>query len=262
MPGLGSSAFSIVESVLNKARAILNDAEVPGGDVLTDSYAGLFPLCNTAYDNVQKRLAAAGVETFIGYAWLISVPAVSGNDPETRVTIRDDGTSIVNPNGIGGSNFASPVIPTDLIAPLKLWERQNGTTNEVVPMKQPNDGLSRIVPQNFLLDWEWASYQTMTCIILRGALQAQDIKCKYERRVAILASVNDPVPIRGVDNAAAYEIAKVFAAGRGSTLAASFAAEGDNEILQLEMISARRAQRKRTRRQPYSGRGSRIIGPF
>jgi hypothetical protein len=262
MPGLGSSAFSIVETVLNKARAILNDAEVPGGDVLTDSYAGLFPLANTAYDNIQKRLASAGVETFSGYAWLINVPAVSGNDPETRVTIRDDGTSIVNPTGVGGSNFAAPILPADLILPLKLWERQNGTTNEPVPMKEPNDGLRLLVPQNFLIQWEWGSYQTSTCIILCGALQAQDIKCKYERRVSVLASINDPVPIRGVDNAAAYQIAKIFAAGRGSTVAAAFSKEGDDEIEQLEMISARKAQRKRVRRIPYSGRGSRIIGPF
>ena len=258
MPGLGTSAFSNLESVLNRARAIINDSEVAGGDVLTDSYAALYSLCNVAYENIQRRLASAGVETFSGYAWLLSIPAIGTGDPEARIIINDGGTLLIYPSGTGNANYNNPRLPIDMIVPLKLWERQNGTSGYVSEMKQPNDGLlQNFTQQNALIDWEWGSYGSDAALMFRGALQAQDVKVKYERRLANLAATTDPVPIRGVDNAAAYEIAKVFAAGRGSTVAAAFGKEGDDEIEQLINISARRAQRKHSRRRPYSGRGGR-----
>lgn len=265
MPVLSDSAYSNVETILQKARVILNDAEVLQGDVLTDTYAGMPALVNLAYEQVQRKLAEAGVETFIGYAWLVGIPAMPTLDPEARIQITDTGFQIYYPSGVGNSQGTTPQLPQDLICPLKLWERQTGTSNYATEMAQKNDGIPSYVQQTFLWHWEWHSgyfgNYGLDALIFRGAQQVQDVKLKYERHLSDISAVTDPVPIRGVDAAAAYYVAKIFAASRGSQLAPAFAGEGEKEIEMLQNIAARRAQRKKIRRRPYSGQWSRYGWP-
>jgi len=256
MPVLAGSAYGTVENVLNLARTIINDSMVAGGDILTDDYAGAFSLLNIAYNTIGIRLRNAGVDVFTSYSWLLNIPLVPSTDPEARVIITDTGYQIIYPDpaNVNNSSGATPLLPSDMIVPLKLWERQNGTTNLSPPMKQPNDGIQSRSQQSYLVQWEWGSYAgSNDCLILLGALQAQDIKLKYKKKLAALAATTDPLPIRGVDNAAAYEAAKVFVTGRGGSVAIGLAAEGEDEIYQLMNEAAQRNQRKRSRRQPYSG---------
>lgn len=262
MPSIVGSSFTTVGAIVQAARAIINDSQIAGGDILTDTYSGTIPLVNIAYRNVQKELAAVGVQTFLDYCWLLAIPPVPQPDPECRVLVTDTGTQITYPNLAvfnpvpSPLNFNTPRLPSDLIVPLKLWERPNGTTLFPVPMNQPNDGNLTLAQQTYLIDWEWASYQSGDALIFRGALQAQDVKVKYEKALPNVAIVSDPVPIRGVDNAAAYQVAKAFSSGRGSEVSPQFLAEAREEIYLLQAIAVRRSQRKRSRRQPYSGMGS------
>lgn len=249
MPGVGSATYSTVEDILMLARAILNDAEIPGGDVLTDTAPFTLPFAQIAFSNVQRELARCGVETFIKYAWLMAVPAVTNIDPETRVRIDDEGTLIFTPSGANEAAFGTPILPGDLICPLKLWERRSGTTQLCAPMAQPNDGLLPFAQLSSLVDWEWVD----DSLQFRGSLQVQDVKMKYERQMAPFGSVNDPVPIRGVDNAVAYQLARAFSESRGAKLSPAFGAQGQLEIFNLKAIAVRRRQRKRSRRSPYSG---------
>src|SRR6185437_9667992 len=259
MPVLATSAYVTCEQVLNRLRMILNDSEVPGGDVLTDTAPFTFDVLNGAYERVQMELAQVGMETYTGEAWLIGLPAMPISDPEGRLIVDDSGTNIIYPNGTGNVFAQTPQLPTDLILPLKLWERQNGTNNFTgPPMKQPNDGLLNMIQQTFLVDWEWKA----DGLRFRGALQVQDVKFKYEKHLPLLVAVTDPVPIRGVTNAAAYWGAKIFCESRGGMVAPQFKATADEEIMLLRMVSARRRQRKQVRRQPYSGRGGRSQRPI
>lgn len=250
MPAFSQSAYNSCEDVLNLLRTIIDDSEVAGGDVLTDTAPFTFTLLGAAYRRVQLELARVGVETLINYAWLINLPAMPIVDPEGRLIISNSGTNITYPNGIGGSSQLQPQLPPDLIFPLKLWERQTGTENFPVPMQQPNTGLFNMSQQTALVDWEWVN----DTLYLRGALQANDVKVKYEKSLPTLAAVTDPVPIRGCVNAAAYWGAVIFSESRGGVIAPSFKMHADEEIRMLQQQSARRRQRKQVRRQPYSGR--------
>lgn len=258
MPVITSSAYVTVETVLMRARAILDDAAIPQGDLLTDDYAGVFSLVNSAYERIQVELAASGVETMKNYAWLIGLPAMPTIDPEARIIVTDNGTLIIYPGtGLGDLSFSEPLLPADLLVPLRLWERQTATQNYRSEMKEPNGGLLSLVQQLFLIDWEWGSYQSGDALMFRGAQQVQDVKIEYEKILAQVSAVTDPLPMRGVTNAAAYQVAKMFTAGRGGEMADGFGKEGEAEIQLIIDKNSRKRQRKRQRRVPYSGRGFR-----
>jgi hypothetical protein len=251
---LGSSSYNTCADVLSRMRFIVNDTEVSGGDVLTDVAAFSFSALNSGFEHVQLELAKVGVETMTKEAWLIGLPSMPSVDPEARMVVDDTGTNILYPNGVGNVLANSPQLPTDLVLPLRLWERQNATTNILgPPMNQPNNGLLDIPQQTFLIDWEWKS----DGLRFRGAMQSQDVKILYEKALPRLVAPTDPVPIRGVVNAAAYWAVKPFIESRGGAIALAIVASAGAEILLLQQISARRRQRKQTRRQPYSGRGGR-----
>ena len=246
-----TSAYNVCEDVLNRIRTIINDSEIQGGDVLTDTAPFSFQILNSAFERVQLELAKVGVETMIEYAWLIGLPSMSIVDPEGRMIVDDTGTRIFYPNGTGNVSSLTPQLPVDMVFPLKLWERQTSTTNFAVPMQQPNTGLFNMSQQTYLVDWEWEG----DALMFRGALQSQDVKIKYEKHLPLLVASTDPVPIRGVVNAAAYQGATIFAQSRGGAISPMFKVRADEEIMLLQTISARRRQRKQVRRQPYSGRG-------
>jgi len=251
MPVLSSSAYNTAEDVLNRLRVIVNDSEVAGGDILTDSAPFTFTLLNGGYERVQLELAKVGIETFIQDWWLIGLPIMPTVDPEARMVIDDSGCNIIYPNGAGDVFASAPQLPINLLLPLDLYERQTGSTDEADKMEQPNNGLPSGSQQSFLMDWEWKADGIRT----RGALQSQDVKIVGEANLPRLISPTDPVPIRGVLNAAAYFSAMIFAESRGGLISPQFKAHADEEIFLRIQISARRRQRKQVRRRPYSARG-------
>ncbi len=251
------SAYGTVQDVLVRARAMINDAEIPQGDILTDDAPFAMPFCNIAYDQIQAELALADVETFTDEQWLLGISAVQAIDPESRVIVSNTGLNVVTPTGAGSYAAPLPFLPENLLVPMRLWERQSSTTDAVIRIKRPNMGIVSMDQQAFLCEWEWRGDQ----IIFRGATQMQDVKIRYTAHHPLLQLPTDSVPIRGVNNAAAFLVAKAFAASRGSTLAADYAAEGAAEIFRIKNIAVHEQQHVRVRRQPYSGRRTRL-GPF
>lgn len=254
MPVLTTTAYATAEDVLIRVRTLLNDSEVVGGDIITDTAPFSFDLINAGYERVQSELSTYGIEVSTTDVWLIGLPIMPINDPEGRLIVDDTGTNIIYPNGVGNVLSATPQLPPDLLMPLRLWERQSGTTNPLgAPMKQPNGGLLSQPQQTYLIEWEWKN----DGIRFRGATQVQDVKILYEKQLPKLAATTDPVPIRGVVNAAAYWAAKIFADSRGAAIAPEAKNAAINEISTYAQAIARRRQRKQVRRQPYSGRGGR-----
>jgi hypothetical protein len=251
MPILASSAYNSAEDVLNRLRAIVNDSEVAGGDILTDSAPFTFTLLNGGYERVQLELAKAGIEVSLSEWWLIGLPVMPTIDDEARMVIDDTGCNILYPNGGGDVFSMTPQLPTDLILPLDLFERQTGSTVRASHMKQPNGGLRSADQELFLREWEWSA----DGLRMRGAMQSQDLKIKGEKQLPQLVAPTDPVPIRGVLNAAAYFAAMIFAESRGGLIAPQFKLHADEEIFLRLQISARRRQKRPGRRRPYSGRG-------
>lgn len=254
MPVLSSSAYVTVEDVLVRTRTFLNDAEVAGGDVLTDTAPNSIDLIQSAFERVQIEIAAFGGETMITDAWLINLPAMPAVDPEARLVVDDTGSNILYPNAVGNIYSNTPQLPSDLVVPLDLWERSTGTSEPTGPrMGQPNRGLQSLQQKTTLGEWEWKG----DSLRFRGALSARDVKIEYEKQLQKLVSVTDPVPIRGVLNAAAWHAAMIFTASRVGALLPEAKAEAAREILLKARQSARRRQRKQVRRNPYSGRGGR-----
>jgi len=254
MPVLASSSYVTCEDVLNRMRVFADDSEVAGGDVLTDTAPYTFSMVNSGFERVQIELARVGVETMQKESWLIGLPIMPIQDPEARMVVDDSGCNILYPNGSGDIFSNTPQLPTDLILPLRLWERQTGTTGYLGrPMQQPNDGLLDIAQQTYLIDWQWSE----DGLRFRGATQSQDVKILYEKALPKLIAPTDPVPIRGVLNAAAYWAVKPFIESRGGMIAPAIKQAAMEEIVLLQQIAARRRQRKQVRRKPYSGIGSR-----
>jgi hypothetical protein len=255
LPVIASSAYNTASQVLNRARAAINDARIPGGDVLTDGAPFTFEYLNSAFEHIQYELALSGIETLAAEVWMLAVPVVPFSDPATRVLIDDTGTHIVTATGASSSNQATPILPVDMVAPLRLWERANGATDPPSPMKQPSDGLTEGYQCENLLIWEWLN----DAITMVGATRVQDLRLRYEKHLAQLSAVTDPLPIRGVENAAAFFVAEMFAEARGSELAAGFGTAGDNALFQFRGRSARRNQHSPRRRKPFSYRTRRTI---
>lgn len=260
MPAIASSAYQTVEAVLNRIRNILNDSEVQGGDVFTDTSPFAIDFVNNGYEHVQSVLSSNGVETYMAEWWLIAVPAMPIVDPEGRLYIDDTGTTIQYPNSPLNNSFSlTPQLPTDLICPTDLFERQTNSTTPVgPPMRNRNNGLLGRQQSTFLKDWQWLSDR----IQLIGALQIQDLKIAGEKALPKVASPNDIVPIRGVLNAAAYYSALAFTESRGGVIAPSWKARADEEVFSMVQSSSRRKQHKQVRRRPFSDRGGRHRFPF
>lgn len=256
MPTLLTTAYGNCEGVLNLARALVNDARIAGGDVLTDVAPFTFQYLNAAYSDIQFDLANSGYQEFTAEDWLIGIPPVTTVDPATRVIIDDSGTHIVTATGAGSSNSATPVLPFDLLAPLRCWERINGSTDEPSPLAKPKDGLRSASQSGFLQQFEWRT-EGLTFL---GATQTQDLQLRYVKQLASMALPTDPVPIRGVQNAAAYYVAAYFVAARSPAQAAIWQQMGEAAVQQFKTRTAREQQRTSHRRRPFSFRSRRTRG--
>ena len=116
MPVVGSSAYNTAGQITALVRSLLNDSQ---GNLFTDSL--LLPYVNSAYRKMQRAIGNAGAGGFIQDDALLVVSAVAGVDTSLQVSITD---ATVPPNQL----------PTDLLFPLKIWERPNGSAQDFVEM--------------------------------------------------------------------------------------------------------------------------------
>src|SRR5437763_3496371 len=139
MPVVGSSAYNTAGQITSLVRALLNDAQ---GNLFTD--AVLLPYANSAYRKTQRALSNVGAGGFIQDDALLVVPAVAQVDTSLQVAITD---ATVPPNQL----------PTDLLVPLKIWERRNGSTDDFLEMADltRHGGLPSRAQDVTLSAWEW-----------------------------------------------------------------------------------------------------------
>src|SRR5881392_862849 len=116
MPVVGSSAFNTAGQITALVRLLLNDSQ---GNLFTDSL--LLPYVNSAYRKMQRAIGNAGAGGFIQDDALLVVGAVTAADTSLQVSITD---ATAPPNQL----------PTDLLFPLKIWERPNTSTQDFVEM--------------------------------------------------------------------------------------------------------------------------------
>jgi hypothetical protein len=98
----------------------------------------------------------------------------------------------------GVNIFPKPVLPADMILPLKVWERPSAM-NAIwgPPMENFVDGLPDIPKQTWNGCWEWRA----NAIYFPGALQVMDFRVLYMRYLGDFVDVSNipwfqqPVPI-------------------------------------------------------------------
>lgn len=236
MPLLGSSAYNSVGQVTNLVRSLLNDAP---GNWATD--AVLLPYLNDSYLTVQKKISNSGGDLFIQDDVLLVVAAVPAN-------LQDPGTQVV-------LNDATPVpnqLPSDLLEPLKLWERPNLSTQDFVEMTDvtSHGGLPSNIQGQSLQFWEWRA----DGLYFVGATQDTQIRLRYNRALPTLAGPTDVILIRGSQNALAHATAALVGFARGSPLADKMEQLFSDSIDDVILENVRRNQNAGVRRKGFRQR--------
>lgn len=251
MPGIGVSPYPVVEDVLNYARSKIADAGVNSGtgliqgDVLQDSRPGTIVLLQSAYEYVQMKLGIGGVEVSPADAIIAAVPAAGSTDPSIFVNL---GFSQYND---GVTNWPAFFLPPDLKMPLWIQQRIAGTQQYFIPdppAPRCNDGLPTRVKSTYSPEWEWRGDAIWMC----GAVQALDMRIRYNRRLPRLAATNQNVLIVDSWNAMGTTLAWMFTQSLVAEVGTALKNEADGHIEDIIKQSARAQQRGNHRRQGYS----------
>ena len=234
MPVVGTTAYNTAGQITSLVRSLLNDA---AGNLFTDTV--LLPYVNSAYRKMQRAIGNAGGGGFIQDDVLLVVTAVTETDTSLQVSITD---ATAPPNQL----------PTDLLVPVKIWERPNGSTDdflEMVDLSQ-HGGLPSRVQDMTLSVWEWRA----DGIYFIGATQDTQIRLRYSKAYPDLTDATSPVLVRNAQEAIAYGTAALAAWSRGSPLAEKWDDAANDAIEDLVSAAVRREQQSSHRRRPFSSR--------
>jgi hypothetical protein len=234
MPVVGSSAYNTAGQITSLARSLLNDA---AGNLFTD--AVLLPYLNSGYRKVQRAIGNAGGGGFIQDDALLVVAAVAGQDASLQVSLSD---ATAPPNQL----------PTDLLVPLKIWERPNLSTQEFDEMVDLtlHGGLPSRVQDVVLSVWEWRA----DGLWFLGATHDTQIRLRYLKAYPDFTDASSPVLVRNAQEALAYTTAALAGWARGSPLAEKWDDAAADAIEDLVVAAVRREQQTARRRRPFSAR--------
>ena len=218
MPVVGSSAYNSAGQITSLVRSLLNDAQ---GNLFTDTV--LLPYANSAYRKLQRALGNSG--GFIQDDVLLVVSAVTETDSSLQVSITD---ATAPPNQL----------PTDLLVPVKIWERPSGSTDdffEMVDLTQ-HGGLPSRVQDVTLSVWAWRA----DGIYFLGATQDTQIRLRYSKAYPDFTDSTSPVLVRNSQEAIAYATAALAGWARGSPLAEKWDDAAADAIEDLVSAAVRR----------------------
>ena len=161
----------------------------------------LLPYANSAYRKLQRALGNAGGGGFIQDDVLLVVTAVTETDTSLQVSITD---ATAPPNQL----------PTDLLVPVKIWERPNCSTDDFLEMVDltQHGGLPSREQDTTLSVWEWRA----DGIYFLGATQDTQIRLRYSKAYPDFTDATSPVLVRNSQEAIAYATAALAGWARGS----------------------------------------------
>lgn len=220
-----------------------------GGSVSIAPSQG-FILLNSAYQFVTDKIANMGYETPISEAVLLNLTAMPAavRDPAVRVyvgyDVYFDGQTNLTP-----AHDGTPVLPSDMLLPLVVKERQSGVHAGFRNMGMANDGLSLRQQWGYQCEWDWRGDR----LYMPGATQTLDLWTRYQSFFPDVAAPTDQIRIFHGGGAIAYTMANRFSSPRGGDASGHYVAERDAEIQNIITRSAHKNMRKQSRRQPYGG---------
>jgi hypothetical protein len=232
-----SAPTDSLETVVTLARVRVNDAIASAnGDVLTDTQPFTIFMINGAWRRTQMFLADRGFTALENRMVFAAIPSVTNSDYSSLEAMTwsgfFDGTAVQ----------AAPLLPQDMIAPLKLAERVNSSGNNFTPMDQCYSGLPTVSkgPLNRL--WEWrtnVNFPGTQTINMPGATGPTDLILFYAAFLAdfvvsgTTAFSAQPVPIINILSPLAWLIGAECVKPRGDVDAGSFETAGFAELQQI-----------------------------
>lgn len=242
-----TAPYPLVNDALNLARTRINDAiQSIGGEMLTNTQPFTQVMSNGAWLKMQKFMASLGYSRTRKRTVLTGLPIVASQDPASECALNwsyfFDGVSYwVPPN--------TPVLPQDLIAPLRMGERQSSTQfspsgyqptltagyQSFQDMGLVPDGNRNWRKRTFNSWFDWRNDE----IILPGATMPIDLELYYSAALQPFNTVGNvpwysqPIPIIQGESALSYFICNEFAVGRGDMDAASWLTMGQQDCRDL-----------------------------
>lgn len=253
MPAVGTSPYDSAEQILELARTMANDAALSiAGDILADSQPYVFTMLQGCYEDLQDRLAAEGANTYKKYAIVTGLTAVASPgglaDPTIQVQLMYTGYND------GVTNHAAPTLPADMLEPLEVWERQNGTIQRWREVQQASDSINQSTRTPTFGTWDWES----DILYLPGATQSNDLKFKYIPYMPTLTTGTSPVIYAKCKNALAALMVKAAALSRGGNeIAAAYEIEAQNFIKNMVNRQSTKEQYGTSVRRPFRSHGAR-----
>jgi hypothetical protein len=264
---LSTSGDTSFLNIMNLVRSLVNDTQAgltgtPGeGQIITDNPAVspfTLPFLNSAIRALYRELRNVGDPALIFDNHIISgiTPINGANgpgnaDPALQVYVGQDGYFD------GTQIWPNVALPGNLLLLEKVWERQTGTNNSFVPMREEESGMGSRPQYPTLVEWEWRNYQ----LWMVGSTQTNDVRLRYWGSLptffsATLDFSSTYVPIIDCTDAVAYKVAVMYARMLGSPGLADLISEAKEQMFQLKNAVTRRTQAKDYQREPYGAYSS------
>ena len=224
-----AAPYDIANDILNAARARVASEIATllpvGGDILDRNQRETQQMLNLAWRKLESILADLGFARFEREI-VLHLPAINpavAADYSSRLLV--DWMGCFD----GAAVLPGPLLPSDMIYPLKVWERPHGLTNAFRDMDEILDGIPTTPKTQWLWMWEWRDDTLWTT----GALLPTDLKIRY---AAFMADFLDdgvtpwfmqPVPIVHCQDALSLLLcAELATAAKLPDAAAMFLADG------------------------------------
>lgn len=237
-----------------------NDAALSiAGNILSDQQPYVFVMLDGAYRYLRKLLTSEGVNTFSKYIILTGLTPVANPggiaDPTIQVQLSYtgyfDGVTNFGPNSVP---TPGPTLPSDLLEPLEIWERQSQTQNRWNPVHQAADSINTSTRSASFGVWDWET----DILYLPGATLSNDLKLKYLYKMPMLTTPVQPVLIKDCMEALAALFVSAAAKSRGGTaVAADYERQGRDFVKLMVNQTARREAYGTYVRKPFRGHGRR-----
>ena len=245
---------------------MINDSQAgltgtPGeGEIFTDNPAVspfVQPMLNASIREVYRELRNIGAPTLLRDNYLIEgLTPINGpqglglTDPAVQVYVSYGGYfdgSTINP---------ALALPSDLLYPELIWERQTGTNNPFVKMVRSQEGLPSRPQYPTLSEWEWRQDN----IWFVGSTQMRDIRLRYYCSLPQFFSPtldfsSTYVPVLDSLDAIALKTVAKYARMLGSPGLPEIVAEAKEQMFQLKNQYTRRTQSQDYLREKYEHSG-------
>ena len=212
----------LASAVMTEAGALLNDPSL-----VTYTYVVQLPFLRIAMKNLESAMLENGLSQLDTKSATLAITAVTG---------------------IAITAASAPALPTDLLLPISLEERQTGSGTLFAPMFEREEvpvrdqGLS-------LVDWVWEE----DGIKLVGALVATDVRITYQKSMTLITASGDTIPYLGAGLFLSSKVAALCALiiGRNQERAGELNGIAEVELRKYINAHVKEAQDFPVRRQPY-----------